>query len=98
MKKCLFGKFLRFWAELEKGGFECISESSPERAFNDYLKEKLALRFAEKGEFEPNFELKFPKTDLNYYSLKNKVVVEINGEKLNTSKMELQIAFNSKLH
>ena len=88
-----FDKFKQFWEELGKEGFECINESNPERAFNDYLKEKLALRFAEKGEFEPNFELKFPKTDLNHYSLKNKVFVEINGERINTSKMELQIAF-----
>lgn len=88
-----FEKFLGFWKKLEEEGFECINESNPGNAFNDYLEEKLALRFAEKGTLQPNFELKIPKTDLNYYSLKNKVVVELNGKKLNTSKIELQIAF-----
>jgi len=86
-------KFKQFWEELGRKGFECINESNPESAYRNYLKESLALRFAVKGTFEPNFELKFPKTDLNQYSLKNKIVVEIGGEKLNISKMELQIAF-----
>jgi len=88
-----FEKFKDFWEELEKEGFECINAFEPESAYYDYLKEMLALRFAEKGNFEPNFELKFPKTDLNQYSLKNKIIVEIGNETLNTSKMELQIAF-----
>ena len=86
-------KFKQFWAELDKEGFECINESNPKKAFNDYLKEMLAIRFAVKGTFEPNFEVKFPKTDLNKYSLKNKIFVERGNEKINTSKMELQIAF-----
>ena len=30
---------------------------------------------------------------MNYYSLENKVVVEIGGKRLNTSRMELQIPF-----
>ncbi|PJA18088.1 MAG: hypothetical protein COX63_02465, partial [Candidatus Diapherotrites archaeon CG_4_10_14_0_2_um_filter_31_5] len=37
--------------------------------------------------------LKFPKTDLNWYSLKNKLIAEINKKKINISKMELQIPF-----
>jgi len=88
-----FEKFKAFWQELGKEGFECLNTSSIEEAYNDYLKENLAVRFAEKGMVQPNFELKFPKTDLNHYSIKNKMVVEINGEMLNTSRMELQIAF-----
>lgn len=90
-------KFKRFWAELEKEGFECINESNPERAFNDYLREGLALRFAVKGTFIPNFELKFPKTKYNLYSLNNKLEVILNNEKVMTSELELQIAFKLKL-
>jgi len=91
------GKFKAFWELLDKEGFECINESSPEKGHNDYLKEKLALRFAIKGTFEPNFELKFPKSKYNDYSLKNKVEVLLNNEKLMTSEIELQIAFKLKL-
>ncbi len=90
-------KFKRFWIELEKEGFECINAASPESAYNDYLKEKLAIRFAEKGMIQPNFELKFPKTRYNIYSLKNKVQVILNKEKLWTSEIELQIAFKLSL-
>ncbi|MBI2598036.1 MAG: hypothetical protein HYW50_02470 [Candidatus Diapherotrites archaeon] len=88
-----YEKFLGLWNELDMQGFECLNTSIPKSAFEDYLKGMLAIRFAIKGTIEPNFELKFPKTDLNEYSLKNKLIVEINGEQLNTSKMELQIAF-----
>ena len=92
-----FEKFMRFWNELEKQGFECLNTSSAKEAFEDYLNEKLAIRFAEKGMIQPNFELKFPKTKYNLYSLKNKIEVILNGEKLNTSEMELQIAFKLNL-
>lgn len=88
-----FEKFKAFWDELYKKGFECLNTSNPNDAYQDYLKEMLALRFAIKGTLEPNFEVKFPKSDLNQYSLKNKITVKINNETLYTSKMELQIAF-----
>ena len=74
-----------------------MNTSSIEEAYNGYLNEKLAVRFAEKGMIQPNFELKFPKTKYNEYSLKNKVEVILNGEKLNTSEIELQIAFKLNL-
>ena len=88
-----FEKFNALWNELGREGFECINAFSPKSAYNDFLIEMMAPRFAIKGTWEPNFEVKFPKSDLNKYSLKNKIIVEINGERLNTSKMELQIAF-----
>jgi len=88
-----FEKFNALWNELDREGFECINAFSPKSAYNDFLIEMMAPRFAIKGTWEPNFEVKFPKSDLNKYSLKNKIIVEINGERLNTSKMELQIAF-----
>ena len=92
-----FEKFNTFWNALDKAGFECINAFSPEEAFNDFLKEKLAIRFALKGNFEPNFELKFPKSKYNIYSLNNKVEVFLNGEKLLSSEIELQIAFKLSL-
>ena len=88
-----FEKFFSFWNTLEKAGFECLNDSKPKEAFFEYLKNGLALRFAVKGTFLPNFELKFPKTDLNEYSVKNKIEVQLGEEKIFTSKMELQIAF-----
>lgn len=88
-----FGKFERLWNELGKAGFECIHVSNPREAYDDYLEENLSVRFAEKGRFIPNFELKFPESDLNKYSLKNKLMVSLNGVSLNTSRLELQIPY-----
>lgn len=92
-----FEKFALFWNELEKEGLECINAGSPESAYNDYLKEMLSIRFAVKGTFLPNFELKFPQTKYNRYSLEHRIEVVINKEKLITSEIELQIAFKLKL-
>lgn len=88
-----FGKFARLWKRLEKEGFECLNESEPEKAYYNYLKDGAAIRFAQKGTIIPNFELKFPKNKYSHYSLKNKLIAVVNGEKINTSELELQIAF-----
>ena len=97
VEEMLFEKFKQFWRELDKGGFACLNTSSAEEAYNGYLKEMFAVRFAEKGMIQPNFELKFPKTKYNLYSLKNKIEVILNNEKLMTSEIELQIAFKLNL-
>lgn len=88
-----FKRFESLWFALEKEGFECIHVSSAKEAFEDFLQQKLAVRFAEKGFFEPNFELKFPKTDLNRYSLEHPLLVELPEGSLWSSELELQIAF-----
>ncbi len=90
-------KFAALRHALEQNGFECLNTPSPEEARNHYLNEKLAVRFAEKGTFEPNFELKYPKTRYNEYSLKNKVEVVLNCRAMSTSEIELQIAFKLSL-
>lgn len=92
-----FEKFNGFWNELNKKGFECINTSNPKEAFFGYLKNNTPLRFAVKGTFIPNFELKFPKTKYNFYSLKRKIEVILNNEKINTSELEMQVAFKLKL-
>lgn len=93
VEKMSLEKFGELWSALEKAGFECVNESKAEDAYGLYLQEGLAIRFAEEGRVIPNFELKFPKTDLNRYSLKNRLEVELNGRHLVTSKFELQIAY-----
>jgi len=92
-----FEKFVGLWNELEKNGFECLNAASPKQAFSEYLNSNTAIRFAVKGTFIPNFELKYPRTKYNRYSLKRKVAIIVNGKKINTSELELQIAFKLKL-
>ncbi len=86
-------KFNQFWNSMEENGFECLNAFSPSEALNDFLGQMIAIRFAEKGCVIPNFEIKYPKTDLNKYSLKNRILVRVGENFLYTSKLELQIAF-----
>ncbi len=88
-----FEQFEKLWNSLYENGFECINVLNPKDAYFEYLKNETAIRFALKGTFIWNFEVKFPKTKYNIYSLKHKVIVLLNGEQMNTSEMELQIAF-----
>lgn len=92
-----FARFESFWKALEKEGFECINVFSPKEAYKEFLKDKTSIRFAEKGDFIPNFELKFPQTKYNQYSMKHKIKVLLNNVRLNTSEIELQIAFKLNL-
>lgn len=86
-------QFFLLWGALKEAGFECINAAAPGSAYEEYLKSELAIRFAAKGTKEPNFEVKFPQTKYGHYALKNKLLVELNGEKLNASEPELQIAY-----
>ena len=88
-----FEKFMVMWDSLKSEGFECFITPDPKEAYSDYLKNQLALRFAVKGTRIPNFEIKFTKSDLNEYSLRNPVRVTIGKDHVITSQLELQIAF-----
>lgn len=97
IEKMPFERFAALWKALNGKGFECINEKDPQEAYNSYLKDGLAPRFAAKGTFIPNFEIKFPGTKYNRYSLEHKVEVILNNERLNISELEMQIAFKLKL-
>jgi len=92
-----YPKFEKLWRSFNDSGFECINTSNSKEAYEEFLKNKTSIRFAEQGEFMPNFELKFPQTKYNQYSIKHKIKVLLNGEYLNTSEIELQIAFKLNL-
>lgn len=85
-------KFAELWAALSSR-FECINASSATDAFDEYLSNDTALRFAYIGAFIPNMEVKFPKRDLDRYTLETRVEVLLNGRSLFISALELQIAY-----
>lgn len=85
-------KFKKLWVELERK-FECINETEPEEAYKEYLLRNNALRFAKKGQFIPNIELKFPKIELDFWCLKERKQVIVNKHILLISSLELQIPF-----
>ncbi|UCH88941.1 MAG: hypothetical protein JSV49_12015 [Thermoplasmata archaeon] len=84
--------FDKLWIEIHRD-FDCIITDDVDNAYNNYLLKKTAIRFAYKGEFIPNIELKFVKTDLHKTALENPIIVELNEYKIPISPLEQQIAY-----
>jgi len=89
------GVFFKIFEKIEKEGFECLNTSKKEEAF-EMLKEH-AIRFSRKGKPIPNMEFKIVKNDIENYSLKNKILVEIDSKKIYISPLEMQIAYKLNL-
>lgn len=92
MEKIDYPKFLMLWEELEPN-FMCINTSDPKEAYTEYLSNNTAIRFSKKGEFVPNMEIKFPKQELDFWSLAHPIKVIMNKDVLVISPLELQIPF-----
>jgi len=84
--------FAVLWERLSTS-FECVITSDMEDAYDNYLAGGLALRFAEKGSFIPNVELKFPVSRPARWALENRQKVVLNETALYISPVELQIAY-----
>ena len=87
-----YDDFLKLWSELEQT-YECLITSNPDDAYHSYLENHNAIRFARKGNFIPNMEMKFVKNDLDRYSINNRKHVKINDRSLFISPLELQIPY-----
>lgn len=85
-------KFKELWENLYEK-FECINTNDPKDAYEEYLLNNHALRFSKKGGFIPNMEIKFPKIELDLWTLGERKEVLLNGKKLFVSPLELQIPF-----
>lgn len=85
-------KFAALWKELIKE-FECINAEDLKEVFDNYLKEGSAVRFARKGKFIPNVEVKFPKTNIDLWGIKNKKKLILNNNEMYISPLESQIPF-----
>lgn len=84
--------FDKLWLELNKE-FECLNTNESKDAYQEYLLTGHAIRFAKKGSFIPNMEIKFPKMELDSWTLENRKEVKINKQVLFISPLELQIPF-----
>lgn len=87
-----FVMFGKLWNKVYKD-FECIITEDVEDAYNDYLLTGHSIRFSKKGRFIPNIELKFPKVELDNWTLKERKEVILNGHRIFISPLELQIPF-----
>ena len=79
---------------LLKSGFEPVNNVEGAKEAYELLSEGSSLRYAEKGTWAPNFELKFIKKPLDRHTIDNKMKVTFNGKySIYISPIELQIAF-----
>jgi|SRR3989338_11135103 len=85
-------KFSDLWKELEKE-FEYINSEDREEVFNDFLKAGSAVRFARKDRFIPNIEVKFPKTEIDVWGIKNRKKLILNNSEMFINPLESQIPF-----
>ena len=91
-KTVQFETFARFWKGISKK-MECVITKDARTAYDDYLMEKTALRFAYKGTFIPNVEMKFDKTSAHRRALASPLIVEVNGDRLPIGPLEQQVAY-----
>ncbi len=79
---------------LLKSGFEPVNNVENAKDAYDLLSEGSSLRYAEKGTWAPNFELKFVKKPLDRNTMDNKIKVTFNYKySMYISPIELQVAF-----
>lgn len=88
-------KFFEFYEEAKRQGFECINAEKIDEIFS-YLKEGLAVRFSRKNQPVPNFEIKFPKKEIDEQTFSDFITVILPEGKLKISSLERQIAFKQE--
>lgn len=93
-----YKRFEGFFENVVKSGkYYCINADNPKDAY-EILSEKSSIRFAEKGTFDPNFEIKFPEHELHNYSLDKAIIVKLGDKhQLMIGPIELQLAYKLKL-
>ena len=92
IEKLTLKKFGELWNELYKQ-FECLNTEDLKSAYKEYLLNNTSLRFSRKKNYIPNMEVKFPKNELDIWTIENKRKVILNNKILFISLLELQIPF-----
>lgn len=87
-----FEAFDGFWKDIHET-LECIITTDAKKAYDDYLDAGTAVRFARKGEFIPNVEMKFKSTEMHQEALSGSLDVTVNGRQIPISPLEQQIAY-----
>lgn len=92
IKKIYFEKFLKLYEELKKNGFWCLNAEKPEEVFS-FLSDGLAVRFSLGNKPIPNFEVKFPKREIDEETFEDFIMVKLPNDKIKISSLERQVAF-----
>ena len=90
-------RFVSLHADLEKSGFECIQGHDPIRLYDDYLADRLSLRYIRKNQLLPDMEVKLAKDHLDEYQLKNRVKLPLTGLDVWFGSVNVNIAFKEEL-
>jgi hypothetical protein len=91
-EKVSFDRFIEFWDDCIKK-FECIITADPKNAYDQYLLNKSAIRFAYTDKIIPNVELKFCSNEMHEEALSKAIMVFVNNNCLPVPPLEQQIAF-----
>ena len=92
IKKISFEEFSTLYKDLIKNGFWCINAEKAKDVF-DYLKDNVAVRFSRENNPVPNFEVKFPKDDLDEEVFEDFITVVTQEGEIKISSLERNIAF-----
>jgi hypothetical protein len=84
--------FMKVWKEVSQS-FDCLNTTEAQEAYEEYLGSGSSIRFSKKKTFIPNIEFKFPKVELDRWTLQERKTVVVNGHQLYISPLELQIPF-----
>jgi len=74
----------------------CLNSSDIDDLYQ-LLISRSSIRFAPEPKVSPNFELKFSKDYYDDMALKNPIIMQLGGESLKTSFLELQVAFKEEV-
>lgn len=92
VREMSFEKFSELYTDLKQNSFWCLNAEAPENIFS-FLKDGLAVRFSIKNRPIPNFEMKFPKRELDKETFNDFITVKLLDDTIKISSLERQIAF-----
>jgi len=90
-------QFIKMHGELLKNGFNAMQGTDPKELYEDYLKDKLSLRYTFKDEPLPEMEMKFSKDALDEYQFKTKEKLPLTNMDIWYSSINMNIAFKEEL-
>jgi hypothetical protein len=84
--------FEKLWNKIIKK-YDCVITSDYKNAYENYLLKDTSIRFAKKETFIPNMEFKFPKFEIDEWTLKERKKVIMNKHEIYISPLEIQIPY-----
>lgn len=85
-------QFSKFCDSLKKKGFNLLNAEDAHGAY-EMMGEGSPVRVMFGNEIFPNFELKLPRSNIAKVTMAEKMKVAVGGAEINTSSLELQIAY-----